>query len=267
MRRSTALLLALAWILTGSPARSDESLEEATLLRCGVETSARAVRDRARELADYLGSAHGGSHPAAVALATSMAGVSAALDSQLGAIAPAYGSFTEAWQAFDESVRQSPLPRDPALRPVLPGYQKSVAQLEGLLGCVAPANDTQLVPCLAVPVAHLLAVVSEQIHQYLGPRYGESLTPQVEAAAELERTARDLHHVLHDLEVAVPGAQLSFEALEASFAGSSLTDTDDPDDLAVKTRLDAVRQAVADFAGYADRCHDPAAEHESHEGR
>ena len=74
--------------------------------------------------------------------------------------------------------------------------------------------------------------------------------------------------MLHDLEIAVPGTRGAWETLATAFDGSSLTDTDEPEDEAVKTRLANVGRLVGSLDGYVDSCHAAApADAEAHEHR
>jgi hypothetical protein len=242
------------------------SATEENLAACAALETARQARDSSRVLADYLSDGFGSSHPGAVAMALSMAEIAAALDAQLHRIEPVHRAFIESWRAFDETVSEGPLTNDSALAPTLSGYGRAVGELEALgVGCPEGGSAAALAPCAAIPVAHLLAVVGEKVHEYLETRYAGSLPEQVAAARRLSLAAIDQHHVLHDLEIAVPGAGGSYQALAASFAGSSLTDTNDPEDEEVKSRLAAVTEAMAALDGLMSSCrdaqHDHAGEH------
>lgn len=233
--------------------------EDHHLVLCGALEPSAALRGGARELADHLGSGYTASHPSAVVLGVAAADIAASLDSRLHAVEPAYRAFFEAWDAFDQGIRRSPLPRDPALRSVLPGYKRAVGDLRALLGCVPPADERAMIPCSAIPIAHLLAVVGGQVHEYLAERHAETYPDQVAAAAELGSTAKALHEVLHDLEIAVPGTRGAWDTLATALDGSALTDTDEPEDVEVKTRLARVGELVANLEGFVASCHVAAA--------
>lgn len=248
-------------LLTAGPAAGDEG---GSLARCAASESSLRLRDSASLFAEHVRSGYSATYPAAVILASSMEELAAALDSQLRAVEPTYAAFQTAWGEFDRLVRRSPLPRDPALGPVLPGFKRSAAQLEGLIGCGAGADVSVMVTCSAIPIAHLLAVVAGQMRQYLEGRYSDNLPEQVEAVAELDRAAKALHHVLHDLEVAVPATPLVFRALDTAFESGMLTDANDVEDPEVKSRLAAVGEAVAALDGLIASCHEVAVSHEDH---
>jgi len=55
-----------------------------------------------------------------------------------------------------------------------------------------------------------------------------------------------------------------FEAVEAAFESSMLTDANDAEDAEVKTRLAALGESVATLEGFVDSCHQ--ATDETHEG-
>jgi hypothetical protein len=238
--------------------------EVANLVVCNSLDGTKQLREKADLLADHLRAGYAETHPAAVIMAGSMAELATALDSQLRTVEPIHQEFQAAWAEFDRRVRQSFLPRDPALGPVLPGFKSSAVQLESLLGCEPPADQSGMIPCTAIPIAHLLAVVGGQIDQYLSGKYSENLPEQVEAGAELNRAAKALHHVLHDLEVAIPGTRLLFEALDTSFESTMLTDENDIEDLEAKALLAAVGEAVRGLDGRVASCHEAAESHEGH---
>ena len=260
-----AAAIALVLVLPGCLSAE----ESAGLAQCGVAAPAREARDRARELADFVAEAHAGSYPAAVALARSTAEITAVLESQVAAVEPARAAFFDSWERFDGAVRRSPLPRDPALRQVLTAYRHSVQELDGLLGC-RPESAEAMIPCPAIPTAHLLAVLGAQMDDYIeGRGYGERYPDAAAAAEGLAGSSRHLHEVLHDLEIAIPGVQGSFTTLAASLEGSALTDTDEPEDLAVKSRVAALETALASLGASVGSCHGtvPAAASEGHDHR
>lgn len=262
--RSTRVLsgLVLASALWGAAAAAADG--EACLARCDAPDGSQRLKESTSFFAEHLRSSYSDSYPAAVLLANSMAELAATLDSQLRAVEPTYQAFKAAQAEFDRLVRRSPLPRDPALGPVLPGFKRTAMQLETLLGCAPPAEATEMIPCTAIPLAHLLAVVGGQIDQYLGSKYIESFPDQAKAGAELDRAAKALHHLLHDLEAAVPGTLLMFEALDRAFESSMLTDADDVEDQEVKSRLAAVAESMAVLGGLVSSCHEAAESHEGH---
>ncbi len=254
MSRSAGFVcLALALCALVAPA-SRAAEAPAFLVLCDSLEASRAARDRARELADHLGDGYSVTHPSAVALSRSMAEITSTLDSQMNQVEPASIAFLAAWDRFDQVVRRSHLPRDPALRSVLPAYRHGAAELASQLGCADPAEGAAMIPCTAIPTAHLLAVLSGQIHDYLVGQHAESYPEQTDAAGELARTSKILHQVLHDLEIAVPGALGTFGTLTTSLAGSSLTDTDEPQDVEVKSRLAAVGEVVAALESRVGSC-------------
>jgi len=68
--------------------------------------------------------------------------------------------------------------------------------------------------------------------------------------------------VLHDLEIAVPATRLTFEALKASLEGSALADTDEPEDLEVRSRLGDLSEAIGALDGLVGSCHEAVEAHD-----
>jgi hypothetical protein len=248
------------------PTAVAEAAKELSLVACQSFDSTRNLRDKAGLLADHVRAGYAETYPAAVILAASMAELAEAFDAQLRLVEPTHREFQTAWAEFERLVRRSPLPRDPALGPVLPGFKRSAAQLESLMGCEPPSDAAAMIPCSAIPIAHLLAVVAGQIEHYLSDKYAENLPEQVAAAGELDRTAKALHHVLHDLEVAVPSTPIVFRALDSSFGSTMLTDENDAEDLEVKSRLAELGLAVRALEKLTTSCHQAEAGHEAHDG-
>lgn len=255
-------------VALGVPIASAE--EERFLLGCEAVAAAGNVRTAADELADHLVAAHGTGHPSAVVLADAVAGIAARLVEGLDRVEPRLSAFLAAWADFEAIASDTPFRDDPVLGPAVPGYGKAVGDLQGLLGCGGDTDEAAekaaFIPCRAIPIAHFLAELAHGMDAYLQRNFGDShpdALPRVEAVA---RTSRELHETLHDLEVAVPGTVATVEGLEHSIRGSSLVDTNEPEDVDVKRRLSSLRAAVDDLAPSAGTCVAPEGEagHEGH---
>ncbi len=255
------LLIAIpALAVTLFPSLATAAEGGTNLALCEAGRAAASVHEAAQELADHVADGYSEQYPGAVAITRSLAAVASTLDAQLRESEPARVAYFDAWAAFQQSLRRSPLPRDPALRSVLSPYRQSAAELEAHLGCEPEVDRIAMVPCSSIPVAHLLAVVSEQVRAYIAERYAESYSDQAEVAAELAASSRHLHEVLHDLEVVIPATLGVYRTLVTSFVGSALTDTEDPADVAVKARLAALGDAISHFEPLVASCHASAGE-------
>ena len=253
---TTSLLLGA---LLSTPALAER------LADCAAPATAAGIQSSTTALADHLRSGYAASHPTAVTMADALAELSGLLQRQLTGIEPAAASLDDAWVAFGEALRRSPISRDPALRSALTVFRNNLGTVQATIGCDGTEPPGVLVPCDSIPIAHALHVYAGQIDEYLVARYGDAVPDMMTVAKGLDDAAATLHQRLHDVELAVQSARGLVETIDTGLSANDLTDPTGPAAAEVVPLLEQVRAAFRGFEATVASCPIPAAAHAGHE--